>query len=66
LVSTDENAALSWCHPGIAYMTWDKTPIVRRVVRWAATVRKGGEDRKTINIAAKFVPGGSIGPVWRG
>jgi DNA-binding LacI/PurR family transcriptional regulator len=67
LVSTDENAVLSWCHPGIAHMTWDKAPVVRRVVRWVAAVRKGSADHTTINnVTAKFIPGASIGPVWKG
>jgi hypothetical protein len=29
-------------------------------------VRKGKADRKVINYPAEFVPGGSIGPVWKG
>ena len=70
LVSAVENTVLSWCHPGIAHMTWDKAPVVRRVVRrvvrWVAAVRKGSADRKTMNVTAKFVPGASIGPVWKG
>ena len=38
---------------------------MRRVVRWVDAVRKGKADRKTINIPAEFIPGGSIGPVWK-
>jgi hypothetical protein len=45
-------------------MRWDNRLIVRRVVRWVDAVRKSRADRKTINIPAEFVPGGSIGPVW--
>jgi hypothetical protein len=45
-------------------MRWDNSFIVRRVVRWVDAVRKSRADRKTINIPAEFVPGGSIGPVW--
>jgi len=63
LVSTDNDAALSWCHPGVAHIQWDAAPIVRRVVRWVAAVGKGKADRKTINSPAEFVPGRSIGPV---
>lgn len=66
LVSTDCDAMLDWCHPGFAHMRWDNAPIVRRVVRWAAAVRKGKPDRKTINFPAEFVPGGSIGPAGNG
>ena len=66
LVSTDNDPALAWCHPPIAHMGWDNTPIVRRVVRWVDAVRKGKPDRKSIKFPAEFVPGGSIGPVWKG
>ena len=62
LVSTDDDPALAWCHPGIAHMRWDNRLIVRRVVRWVNAVRKGNPDRKTINFPTEFVPGGSIGP----
>ena len=55
---------LDMCHPGFAHMRWDNRLIVRRVVRWVDAVRKSRADRKTINIPAEFVPGGSIGPVW--
>jgi DNA-binding LacI/PurR family transcriptional regulator len=63
LVSTDCDAILGWCHPGIAHMRWDPKPVVRRVVRWVDAVRKGNPDRKIINFPAEFIPGGSIGPV---
>ncbi len=66
LVSTDDDASLAWCHPSIARMRWDPKPVVRRVVRWVDAVRKGKADRKIINFPAEFVPGGSIGPVWKG
>ena len=66
LVSTDCDSVISWCQPGIAHIKWDDTPMVRRVVRWVATVAKGKADRKTINYPAVFVPGGSIGPAPAG
>jgi DNA-binding LacI/PurR family transcriptional regulator len=65
LVTTDYDDALAWCHPGVAHMSWNPAPIVRRIVRWVAAVGKGRADRKTINFPAVFVPGGSIGPVAR-
>jgi len=63
LVSTTYEESLAWCHPTIAHLDWDNAPIARRVLRWVAAVRKGRADRKTINYPAKFVAGGSIGPV---
>jgi DNA-binding LacI/PurR family transcriptional regulator len=64
LVSGGCEAIFDVCHPRFAHMHWDNRLIVRRVVRWVDAVRKSRADRKTINIPAEFVPGGSIGPVW--
>jgi DNA-binding LacI/PurR family transcriptional regulator len=66
LVSTDCDASLAWHYPAIAHMRWDNTHIVRRVLRWMDAVRQGKLDRKSIKYPAEFVPGGSIGPVWKG
>jgi len=66
LISPDDDPLFAWCHQGIAHMRWYDAPIVRRVVRWVNDVRKGKPDRKEINFPAEFVPGGSIGPVWKG
>jgi DNA-binding LacI/PurR family transcriptional regulator len=63
LVSGDCEAMLETCHPRFAHIRWDSRLIVRRVARWVDAVRKGSADRRTINIPAEFVPGGSIGPV---
>jgi DNA-binding LacI/PurR family transcriptional regulator len=66
LVSGDCEPFMDMCHPGFAHMRWDYRLIVRRVVRWVDAARKGKADRKTINIPAEFLPGGSIGPVREG
>lgn len=66
LVSTDDDAALAWCHPGVALIKWDTAPIVRHILRWVAAVRKGTAERKTVNYPSEFMPGSSIGPVWNG
>ena len=66
LVGTFCDASLGWCHPGIAHFHWDNAPIVRRVVRWVDAVRKGKPDHNVADFPAEFVPGGSIGPVWKG
>ncbi len=63
LVSGECESILDLCYPQFAHMRWDNHLIVRRVVRWVDAVRKGRADRSIINIAAEFIPGGSIGPV---
>lgn len=66
LVSADYDESLGWCHPTIAHMRWDITPVVRRVARWVSAVARGRGDRERITYPAEFVPGGSIGPAWQG
>jgi DNA-binding LacI/PurR family transcriptional regulator len=65
LVSTDYDSSLAWCSPTVAHIRWNPAPIVRRIVRWIAALRKGNRDRRTINFPAEFRPGGSIGPAPR-
>ena len=65
LICTDQDPGFAWCVPSIAHMGWDFGPVVRRAVRWAATVSRGGEDRKQTLAPIEFIPGGTIGPVWK-
>ena len=66
LIYADNDAVLDWCHPPISRMQWDSTPIARNVVHWVNFVRKGNPGRKINDVTAEFIPGGSIGPVWKG
>lgn len=63
LVCTDENTDFVWCEPSVAHIRWDYRPVVRRVVRWAANVSHGKDDRHQTLTKAEFVEGGTIGPV---
>ena len=62
LVCTDENTDFVWCEPSVAHIRWDYRPVVRRVVRWAANVSHGKDDRRQTLTKAEFVEGGTIGP----
>jgi DNA-binding LacI/PurR family transcriptional regulator len=66
LVSAEYDNTIEWCHPAFAHMRGNSLPIVRRIVRWVTAVQRGNADCKTINFPAKFIPGGTIGPVWKG
>lgn len=66
LVCTDYDESLMWCHPPVAHMTWSKHTIVQCIVRWASVMREGRSHKPTTLFPAKFVPGGSTGPVWKG
>ena len=62
LLCTEYDASLAWCHPPIAHIRWDSEPIIRRIVKWVNSARRGRADRKTTNFPATFVSAGSIGP----
>jgi DNA-binding LacI/PurR family transcriptional regulator len=66
LVCTDYDGTLTWCQTTLAHMQWDNAPIIRRIVRWVAALRKGQADHKIINYPAEFIDGGSVGPVAKG
>lgn len=62
LISTDHHPEVSWCVPSIAHVSWDHTPVIHRVVRWASNVSRGRTDLCQSFFSAKFVEGGTIGP----
>jgi DNA-binding LacI/PurR family transcriptional regulator/DNA-binding transcriptional regulator YhcF (GntR family) len=62
LVCTDADPAFAWCEPTITHIRWDGRPVVQRVVRWAANVSHGREDRRQTLTKAEFVEGGTVGP----
>jgi DNA-binding LacI/PurR family transcriptional regulator len=65
LVFLEDDATLSWCQPSIAHLTWDHREIAPIIAQWIRTVRGGMSINKDFKIPARFVPGGSIGPVPR-
>ncbi len=50
-----------WCTPSISHISWDTRTVVRRIVRWTATVSRGGRDVKQTSVPAEFIIGGTIG-----
>lgn len=63
MICHDPDPAFEWCEPAISHIHWDPGPMVRRIVRWADNVSRGKDDRRMTLIRAKFVEGGTIGPV---
>ena len=61
LVCTDDDPDFAWCEPSVAHIRWDYRPVVRRVVRWAANVSHGKDDRRQTLTKAEFVEGGTVG-----
>lgn len=62
MICTDADPAFEWCSPPISHICWDSGPVVRRVVRWAAAVSRGVDDRRHFSFPAEFVEGGTTGP----
>ncbi len=63
LICSDPEPSFEWCQPAIAHFHWDFVPLVRRVVRWADNMAHGKEDKRQVLFDAKFIEGGTIGPV---
>lgn len=63
LVCMDATAYFEWCRPTIAHIAWNHRPLVKRVVDWANHVSRGMDDRRKTICKARFVDGGTIGPV---
>lgn len=66
LVCTNADSVFAWCVPSISHIAWDSGSLVRRIVRWAATVSRGGRDVKQSSVPAEFVKGGTTGPAPAG
>lgn len=63
LVCTDDAPAFACCHPAVSCIAWDSQPVIRRVVQWVSSISRGKEDIRQTLTLARFVPGGTIGPV---
>jgi DNA-binding LacI/PurR family transcriptional regulator len=59
----DPSPDLAWCDPAVAHVAWDPQRIVSQTVRWTENVAKGTENQRQTFIKARFVEGGTIGPV---
>lgn len=63
LVVADTDPSFAWYNPVPSHIEWDYRPLVRRIVRWAKNVAVGKEDLTKSGTDAKFIEGGTIGPV---
>jgi DNA-binding LacI/PurR family transcriptional regulator/DNA-binding transcriptional regulator YhcF (GntR family) len=62
LIATDPHPAFDWWQPSVAHIHWESEPIVRRVLKWTANIRRGRADTQQSLTKAVFVHGGTIGP----
>ncbi len=65
LVAEDRDACFQWCQPPIAHIAWRSAPVIRRIVQWATAVSQHRTDVRQVTFPAEFIPGGTIGPVWK-
>jgi biotin operon repressor len=63
LICTDESVTFRWHRPSVSHIRWEKGPVVRRVVNWAANISHGNADLRQTHTRAEFVTGGNIGRV---
>jgi DNA-binding LacI/PurR family transcriptional regulator len=63
LICTDHDPGFQWCQPSVSRIRWDSRQMIRRIVRWAENLRAGKDDRRKGFSKARFVEGGTIGPV---
>ena len=63
LVCLDPDPIFAWCQPEVSHICWDSGPIVKAVLRWVENISRGREDRRSVSTPAKFIEGGTIGPV---
>jgi DNA-binding LacI/PurR family transcriptional regulator/DNA-binding transcriptional regulator YhcF (GntR family) len=63
LLCHDPDNAFSWCNPPVSHINWNTRPIVNRMVQWVDNIARGKKDLRQNLVEAKFVEGGTIGPV---
>ncbi|MCH7226352.1 substrate-binding domain-containing protein [Haloferula sp. A504] len=66
LVCDELAPSFEWCEPSVSHIRWKYAPLLRRVAKWASHVARGKPDTRLSYFSAKFIEGGSIGPVPKG
>lgn len=63
LICQNPDPCFAWSQPIISHIRWDSAPLVRRVIKWADNIARGKQDLRISSFKARFVEGGTIGPV---
>jgi DNA-binding LacI/PurR family transcriptional regulator len=66
LVCADPNPTFDWAEPTVAHIRWEPRDVAKRVVRWVDRIARGMEDMRQTLTKARFIEGGTIGPVPQG
>lgn len=62
ILCEDPCQEFTWCQPAVTHISWDASPLIRRVVKWATHVAQGRVDIQQTTTIAKLHRGGTIGP----
>lgn len=63
LICTDPDPHFLWQEPSVAHFSADSAPWVSHLLRWASKISQGLAYRRQVCTNAKFIEGGTIGPV---
>ena len=63
LVCDDPDPIFSWQLPTVAHIAWEASPCIRPLIRWAEHLASGRADHRHSMGKARFVDGGTVGPV---
>jgi DNA-binding LacI/PurR family transcriptional regulator len=66
LVCLDPSSHFKWHRPSVAHISWESRPVIHQIVKWAEKVARGKDDRRQTFTKARFIEGGTIGPVPKG
>lgn len=63
LVCNDSDPVFRLLKPAVTRIEWEPESVIRQVLRWANEQARGKDIRRQVDIPAKLVEGGTIGPV---
>ena len=62
LICSHSDRGFALCHPSVAHVAWDSHKLYRTAIKWVNKVALGINDKRKIEIQAKFIEGGTVGP----
>jgi DNA-binding LacI/PurR family transcriptional regulator len=60
IICTDNDPGFAWCSPSVSCISWDYSPVIRRVVRWVTNISHGKKDFRQTLTKSEFVEGETI------
>jgi DNA-binding LacI/PurR family transcriptional regulator len=63
MICLDPDQAFSWCDPMISHIGWNRKQFIGSVSNWVNAISAGDHSIMRMIVRAKFMEGGTIGPV---